>query len=318
MNAILTALITALVFTMTASTGTSAKNSELQLPLNEVVEPGVAKTFGHQRSVVMVDGFWAKAGSDVTISIDELANTLIQMAVPVPSPTDGSIRLPAGGPDLTGSPGTGSNMVEIGDGVSLPNPAGYYAINSIGIQEKGNNPCLLTLWGRMVDPAFESADRKLAQFELDKCRSFPLSTLVDFKQAQLPKSADTFVRGVLACGGHSAATRPPFVIPQEGYSSTSWEIKGLQVHGGRVVAETDDVQPQGQIGEFKRANCVKEEAGVYGPGWTEWHECPSGQLMTGVRVYRYEDKWFTGMSAICKIPQRSVPPRKPVKDAVGF
>jgi hypothetical protein len=119
------------------------------------------------------------------------------------------------------------------------------------------------------------------------------------------------MRGVLACGGHSAATRPPFVIPQEGYSSTSWEIKELQVRGGRVTAETE------QIGEFTRANCVKE-AGVYGPGWTEWHECPSGQLMTGVRMYRYEDKWFTGMSAICKIPQRSVPPRKPIKDAVGF
>ena len=39
---------------------------------------------------------------------------------------------------------------------------------------------------------------------------------------------------------------------------------------------------------------------MYGPGWTEWHDCPSGQLMTGVRVYRYEDKWFTGISAISK------------------
>jgi hypothetical protein len=318
MNGLLTKMITALVLAMAAATETPAKSSELQLPLNEVVEPGVAKTFGHQRTVVMVDGFWAKAGSDVTISIDELANTLIQMVVPIPGPTDGSTRLPAGGSDMTGSPGTGSNVVEIGDGVSLPNPAGYYAINGIGIQEKGNNPCLLTLWGRMVDPAFESADRKLAQFELDKCRSFPLSTLIDFKQAQLPESADTFVRGVLACGGHSAVTRFPFIIPQEAYSSTSWEIKGLQVHGGRLLAGTDDVEPHGRIGEFTRSNCVKDEAGVYGPGWTEWHDCPSGQLMTGVRVYRYEDKWFTGLSAICKTPQRSVPPRKPVKDSVGF
>ena len=318
MNATLTGKVMALIVAMATVTLASAKNREPQLPLNEVVEPGSEKTFGHQRSVLLVDGFWAKGGSNVTVFIDELANTLIQMAAPIPSPTDGSIRLPASSPDLTGSPGTGSNVVEIGDGVSLPNPVGYYAINSIGIQEKGNNPCLLTLWGRMVDPAFESTDRKLAQFELDKCRSFPLSTLVDFKQAQLPKSADTFVRGVLACGGHSATTHPPFVVPQEGYSSTSWEIKGLQVHGGRVVAETDEVQPQGKIGEFTRANCVKNEAGVYGPGWTAWHECPTGQLMTGVRVYRYGDKWFTGLGAICKTPQRSVPPRKPVKDSVGF
>ena len=254
----------------------------------------------------------------MTVSVVDLAGTLIQMARPVTIPTDVSIRLPASGADMTGSPGTGSNVVEIGDGVSLPNPVGFYAVNSIGIQEKGNNPCLLTLWGRMVDPAFESTDRKLAQFELDKCKSFPLSTVVDFKQAQLPKYADTFVRGLLASGGHSATTHPPFILPQEAYSSTSWEIKGLQVHGSRVVTETDDVQPQGTIGEFTRAICVKEEAGVYGPGWTAWHECPSGQLMTGVRVNRYEDKWFTGMSAICKVPQRSLPPRKPVKDSVGF
>ena len=312
MKGMLTAMVMALVLAMAASTETSAKGNESQLPLNEVVELDVVKTFGHQQSVVMVDGFWAKAGSNVTIFIDELMNTLIQMVAPVPIPTDVPIRIPASGSDMTGSPGTGSNVVEISDGVSLPNPDGYYAVNGIGIQEKGNNPCLLTLWGRMVDPAFESTDRKLAQFELDKCRSFPLSTLVDFKQAQLPKSADTFVRGVLACGGHTG------ILPQGASSSLSWEIKGLQVHGGRVVAETDEVQPQGTIGEFTRANCVKDEAGVWGPGWTAWHECPSGQLMTGVRAYRYEDKWFTGLSAICKVPQRSVPPRKPVKDAVGF
>ena len=318
MKGMLTAMVMALVLAMAASTETSAKGNESQLPLNEVVELGVVKTFGHQQSVVMVDGFWAKAGSNVTIFIDELMNTLIQMVAPVPIPTDVPIRIPASGSDMTGSPGTGSNVVEIGDGVSLPNPAGYYAVNGIGIQEKGNNPCLLTLWGRMVDPAFESTDRKLAQFELDKCRSFPLSTLVDFKQAQLPKSADTFVRGVLACGGHSAITHPPFILPQGAYTSTTWEIKGLQVHGGRVVAETDEVQPQGTIGEFARANCVKDEAGVWGPGWIAWHDCPSGQLMTGVRAYRNEDKWFTGLSVICKVPQRSVPPRKPVKDAVGF
>ncbi len=78
------AMIAAIVFGMAASTETSAKNSESQLPLNQVVEPGVAKTFGHQRSIVMVDGFWAKAGSNVTAFIDELSNTSIQMATPVP------------------------------------------------------------------------------------------------------------------------------------------------------------------------------------------------------------------------------------------
>lgn len=160
-------------------------------------------------------------------------------------------------------------------------------------------------------PGIEAADRKLAQFELDKCRSFPLSTLVDFKQTQLPKSADTFVRGVLACGGHSAATRPPFVIPQEGILIDVMEDQGIA--GTWWPCDSGD-----RTDRRIHTRELRQRGGSVWPGWTEWHECPSGQLMTGVRVYRYEDKWFTGMSAICKILQRSAPPRKPIKDAVGF
>ncbi len=298
---------------------TSTTYSESQLPLNEVVEPEVTKSFGHPSSVLMVDGFWAKAGSDVTLSIVDISDTLIQMTNPVPIPIP-NVDPPRPSapltPDLTGSPGTGSVVVEIGDGVSLPNPASYYAVNSIGIQEKDNNPCLLTLWGRLVDPAFASTDRKLALFELEKCSSLPLSTVVDFEQAQLPKSSDMFVRGVLTCGGHHKFTIPP--IP-EAHASLSWEIKGLRVHAARMVPETDEVLPLDKSGEFVRPNCPQNSpSGAYGPGWTTWHDCPIGQVMTGVRAYRYEDKWFTGLKAICKAPQRSLPPRKPVRDAVGF
>ena len=180
-----------------------------------------------------------------------------------------------------------------------------------GIEENGNNPCLLTLWGRMADPSFESTDRKLAVLQLGKCRS--LSTFVDFKHAQLPRSADLFIRGALACGGHST-----LILPQEAHSSTSWEIKGLKVRAGRVMQETDEVQALDRGGEFIRTNCVNRETGVWGPGWTQWNDCPAGQLMTGVRAFKYEDKWFTGLRALCKKPQRSLPPRQPVKDSVGF
>jgi hypothetical protein len=169
----------------------------------------------------------------------------------------------------------------------------------------------------VLDPAFASPDRKkLALFELEKCRSFPLSTYVDFQQAELPKSSDMFVRGVLACGGHQRLL-PSF--PQEMYASQSWEIKGLRVHAGRVVPETDEVLPLDRSGEFVRPNCPENSpSGAYGPGWTGWYDCPIGQVMTGVRAYQYEDKWFTGLKPICKIPQRALPPRKPVRDAVGF
>jgi hypothetical protein len=295
---------------------TSTTHGESQLPLNEVVEPEVTKSFGHQSSVLMVDGFWAKAGSDVTLSIVDISDTVIQMTnpVPIPIPNVAPPRPPASLTDLTGSPGTGSVVVEIGDGVSLPNPASYYAVNSIWIQEKDDQPCLIRLYGRMVDPAFASTDRNLALFELEKCRS--LSPRLDVKEAELPKSSDMFVRGVLACGGHIKITIPP--IP-EAHASLSWEIKGLKVRAGRVVPETDEVLPLDKSGEFVRPNCPeKSSSEAYGPGWTTWYDCPTGQVMTGVRAYRYEDKWFTGLKAICKTPQRSLPPRKPVKDALGF
>jgi len=52
----------------------------------------------------------------------------------------------------SGSPGDSAVLVEIGRNVSLPDPEKYYAVTRIGTEEKSNNPCLLTLWGGMVDP----------------------------------------------------------------------------------------------------------------------------------------------------------------------
>ena len=87
MNGLLTTMITALVLAMAASTETSAKNSELQLPLNEVVEPGVAGDLrppAKRRHGGRVLGKgWIQC---TTISIDERANTLIQMVDPRPEP----------------------------------------------------------------------------------------------------------------------------------------------------------------------------------------------------------------------------------------
>src|SRR5262249_40808414 len=62
--------------------------------------------------------------------------------------------------------------VEIGLNANLPNPARYYAVNKIEIQEGRDNPCLLYLWGNMVDPRFSTNqdERHVAGYVLDTCK----------------------------------------------------------------------------------------------------------------------------------------------------
>ena len=49
---------------------------ESELVLNQTLEPFVLKTYGHPYSLVLADGFWAKAGTDVTATV---GNGLLQM-----------------------------------------------------------------------------------------------------------------------------------------------------------------------------------------------------------------------------------------------
>ena len=290
----------------------ASAHGESRLPLDDVIEAGPEQRFGHDRSVVLVPGFWARAGSDVTVSIVERSSTLLQMAVPVTIPGESLDRPPDDGVDFTGSPGSGSITVSIGHGVALPNPATYYAVTGIGVEEEGNNPCLVTLWGRLVDPTFASGgDRKLAQVELEKCRP-AVNPFVDFKLASTAPSQ--FIRRLRVCGGRANK----ILIPQEAYHSTSWEIKGLRVEASRIEPTTDAVEPLSSAGGFIRTNCSDAEADdAMGPGWKPWDTCPTGQLLTGVTMYHFEEKYFTGIGALCRQPQRSSAP-PPRRDSIGF
>ena len=59
-------------------------HGQSEVILKQVLEPGVSKTYGHQSSIVLADGFWAKAGSDVTAII--IVDGLLQMVEFVPPP----------------------------------------------------------------------------------------------------------------------------------------------------------------------------------------------------------------------------------------
>ena len=216
------AMIAAIVFGMAASTETSAKNSESQLPLNQVVEPGVAKTFGHQRSIVMVDGFWAKAGSNVTAFIDELSNTLIQMATPVPIPTDVSNRPPASG---AGSDRVAWNRSQVWCRSAMASRCRTRPTitrsTASGFRRKAIIPaCSPSGDGWLIPPL----NRRIGNWHnpnsinVDRfpCPPWLISNKPNYQ------IFDLFIRGVLACGGHTG------ILPQGIYSSTVMGDQGIE------------------------------------------------------------------------------------------
>jgi hypothetical protein len=221
---------------------------------------------------------------------------------------------------LSGSPGTHSVLVEVGKNVDLPNPAKYYAITGIGILERSNDPCQITLWGKMVDPRYASFGRKVAVFEIGKCAdSNSLSTWLDYKAADYRTAEGKFVRSVRVCGGQRSEGRYTSLLPQQAFSSTVWEIKGVMILPGLVSAGQEEITPQIDPRTFVRPSCPKDETAVaWGPGWGGWSGCPDDQLVTGVRVHYRKDKSFTGLTVSCKSVRSFKPLSDPVTDAVGY
>lgn len=249
---------------------------------------------------------------------------LLQMFDVMTGPKPGVPRAAAasGTAARSGSPGDSAVLVEIGRNVILPNPEKYYAVTRIGIEERSNNPCLLTLWGGMVDPRYaSSATRKLASFELGRCgKTNPLSTWVDFKLAGFELAKHSFIRSVRVCGGRMT------ILPQGAYSSGRWEIKGLtvlpgMVSDGRVVPERPEEVADFLNGQtFVRPNCPKNlvDTSTIGPGWSTWSECPLGQLLTGLTVHHYQGKHLTGLTVRCKSARMVRAESTPIKDATGY
>jgi hypothetical protein len=214
---------------------------------------------------------------------------------------------------LSGSPGDSSELVEIGRGVKLPNSPEDYAVTGIGILERSNNPCELTLWGHMVDLRYATPARKLASFKIGKCAGSSVSQWIDYKQVIYDHSSTEFVRAIQVCGGHAT-----FPLPQVVHASLAWEIKGLRVRPGQIEP-SKEVTALSDLEEFVRPNCPNNhEQGYLDPGWSYWSECPKGQLLTGVEVHSYMGKSMTGLEVRCKTPVAARVPSDPVADASGY
>lgn len=100
-----------------------------ELALNQTLEPFVIKKYGHQHSLVLADGFWAKAGTDVTATVGNGLLQMLSVVEPGREPAD----------PYSGSRWQDSVLVEIGKNVELPNPTSYYAVDGIGIRRKTIN-----------------------------------------------------------------------------------------------------------------------------------------------------------------------------------
>lgn len=217
-------------------------------------------------------------------------------------------------PQPYGNPGDRVATVSIGTGVTLPNPPSYYAINMIEVDEEGgeNNPCLLRLWGNMLDPQYakDGKRRLLALYELPTCGSIIQS--VDLEKAGFAPSQHRFLRGLRVCRQTHRG---------------EWELKGVGIVAGEVSSGSVTVKPRGPEGHgFKRANCpdhlaedfVGTASAKAVSGWTAWAECPhpDRELMTGVALYIH-GKYISGMIPVCQQVTASVV-QAPVKDGQGY
>lgn len=218
-------------------------------------------------------------------------------------------------------------VVQIGENVKLPNPASSYAVTHIAIEEQRDNPCRISLWGRMVDERFRTPERKLAQFALDTCtidqeleRALANNNIKD-KELTGFDGPKKFIRGLPVCMG---GARDPLGVPTK--------IKGLRLRPA-VVDQTDSGSLFTVISEddpqtSTQRHCPEPETkgkgnSEYPEGWASWNMCPDDQLVTGVRVYfnpennSNSDKTFRALGVDCK-GLRVQGALDPVKDHVGY
>lgn len=279
---------------------------ESELALNQTLEPSVIKKYGHPYSLVLADGFWAKAGTDVTATV---GTGLLQMfSVVEPA------RLPA--QPYSGSTwGDHSVLVDIGKNVNLPNPTSYYAVDGIGIREEDDQPCYISLWGRMVDPRYKGnfAGRKVGEFQLAKCNVRPEKEFLKGKDVSVGELdlKGGFIRSVRVC-------KAGFSFLGGGFDA--FELKGIKIRPAVVSASGDvtpkEVNPE-ELPTLIQPQCPNDRiASTSDEGWDIWVSCPTDQVLTGLNV-AYREKRITALSVLCKRVGWFTVPKEPVQDALG-
>lgn len=275
-------------------------------------------------AAVVASGFMPVAAETVVRPDYDKNDHILKMS---PPSSTGVINRELPDYNISGASGDGYVRVVIGKNITLPNPTSYYALTGLGIEERGNDPCLLRLFGTLVDPRYQGPVRVVATEKLEGCRSI-LPSLIDYKGVGFSKSSSyfnfnidgkQFIRSLQVCGGRGT------LLPQRAYSSEMWKIKGIKIMASEVrLADSPLLRPdilmRNTVEEFIRANCPDRiaDAPKYKPGWSEWSNCPTGQVATGVDAYKGKDKYFTGLKLICKAVSHTRIDAPPLRDSVGY
>jgi hypothetical protein len=287
---------------------------ESELSLNQTLEPFVLKTYGHQYSVVLAAGFWAKAGSDVTVTVGNgLLQTLSGVVKVEPA------RLPEELVPYSGGAATDNVLVEVGTNVELPNPTSYYAVDGIGIREQDDQPCYLSLWGRMVDPRYRGnlAGRKVGEFQLAKCNVKP--------EKKFLKGKDVSVGELDLTGGFIRSARVCQYGGPIGGGIDAGELKGIRILPA-IVSRSGDIIPKDLKPEEQptlvQPHCAKDvilanDQTGSASGWDHWVSCPADQVVTGLQVY-HREKQITALDVRCKRVGWLTAPKEPVRDLLGY
>ena len=288
--------------------------------VKDVIERGECRDYGNGAAgIVLAAGFWAKAGSYVSVvarPTPKISDEVILSAEPVEPCISAYDRLPPSVPrdgvDMSGVVGdlvTDGSWIKLraGAGAALPNPTELYALTGIYVDEKQDHPCLIRIYGRLVDPRFRTGDRKLGEHELESCKELFPGGFQNPVRVQLEGRQNRFLRGVRVClGGKPLIYAPPLDvgIPKE------HKVKGLQVRsavvsgGGEVRPADEQVEPEPDL----LRHCSN---------WMGWHTCPAGQIVSGLWVYEIYHA-ITALALQCANVRLVTAPRILLQDGDGF
>ncbi len=182
-----------------------------------------------------------------------------------------------------------------------------------------DQPCYLSLWGRMVDPRYKDhlfAGRKVGEFQLAKCNVKPEKKFLKGKDVSIGELdlKGGFIRSVRVCqyGG-------PI-----GSGVDTGELKGIRILPAIVSASGDvtpkDLKPKEQP-MLVQPHCPKDTILANDPtsasGWDYWVSCPADQVLTGLQVY-HREKQITALDVRCKRVGWFTAPKEPVQDLQGY
>jgi hypothetical protein len=163
--------------------------------------------------------------------------------------------------------------VDIGTNVLLEHEARFYGVTAIAIQETGDEPCKVEIYGRILDPNFSSKDVILGTGRLTDCDpgrtdSWRAATVVGRRQE--------FIREAQMCHPLGAT---PWHHPIK--------LKGLSVSTAFIDAD-------GDMRALPMQPCVDREtphcfARPHCKIWGLPAGCPAGQIVTGVTMYHFAE-----------------------------